>query len=286
LKALQRTGWQVSRLDDGTADIGVYKRAYAPESLRRRAFYNIGSGDFFHPYWTNVDHPSAWYTDEQSAGIDIAWDAETLDRLPPGDGTAEALYTSHTIEHLSDAAAGSLFREAYRILKPGGILRVTTPDIALDFRAWRDRDPDYWYWAQWYSTPESARAVGALEPLATASVQQLFVWQFASALSMLHVDGADERLSDDEVDRLFTDLPMEDALNDCTARVPEAVHRRFPGNHRNWWTRGKAERLLREAGFNDPRLSGYGQSYSPAMRNTSLFDSTHPRISLYVEAAR
>jgi len=50
------------------------------------------------------------------------------------------------------------------------------------------------------------------------------------ALSTLHVDGADERLSDDEVDRLFTDLPMEKALSSCTDRVPEGVHRRFPGN--------------------------------------------------------
>lgn len=286
MNAVQRAGWQVSRLDDGTADVETYKRNYAPESLRKRAFYNVGSGDFFHPYWTNIDHPSAWYTDEQSAGIDIAWDAETLEALPLEDERAEALYTSHTIEHLSDTAATNLFREAYRTLKPGGLFRVTTPNIALDFRAWRDRDPDYWYWAQWYSTLESARAVGALQPLSTASVQQLFVWQFASALSTLHIDGAGERLSDDEVDRLFTELSMEDALSSCTDRVPEEVHRRFPGNHRNWWTLGKAERMLQGAGFDDIRLSGYGQSYSPAMRNTVLFDSTHPRISLYVEAVR
>ena len=57
-------------------------------------------------------------------------------------------------------------------------------------------------------------------------------------------------------------------------------------NHRNWWTWGKAERMLREAGFDDVWLSAYGQSYGPAMRNTMIFDSTHPRISLYVEATR
>ncbi len=33
-------------------------------------------------------------------------------------------------------------------------------------------------------------------------------------------------------------------------------------------------------------ISGYGQSYAPVMRNTSLFDSTHPKISLYVEAVK
>lgn len=285
-KALQRAGWNISRLDDGTTDLAVYERAYAPASLRTRAFYNVGSGGFYHPYWTNIDHPSAWYENEQSAGIDIAWDAETLDPLPIEDASAEALYSSHTIEHLSDAAVDSLFREAYRTLKPGGVFRITTPNIALDFRAWRDRDPDYWYWAQWYSTPEAVRAVGATQPLSTASVQQLFVWQFASALSTLHVDGADVRLSDDDVDHMFTDLPMEDALSSCADRVPDAVHRRFPGNHRNWWTWGKAERMLREAGFDQALLSGYGQSYSPALRNTVLFDSTHPKISLYVEAFR
>jgi len=44
--------------------------------------------------------------------------------------------------------------------------------------------------------------------------------------------------------------------------------------------------MLRKAGFSKIFLSGYGQSFSPVLRNTDLFDNTHPEISLYVEAIK
>jgi len=41
-----------------------------------------------------------------------------------------------------------------------------------------------------------------------------------------------------------------------------------------------------EAGFENIYVSGYGQSFLPPMRNTSLIDSTHPKILLYMEAIK
>jgi hypothetical protein len=32
--------------------------------------------------------------------------------------------------------------------------------------------------------------------------------------------------------------------------------------------------------------SGYNQSVSPLLRNSTLFDSTHPQMSIYVEAIK
>jgi ubiquinone/menaquinone biosynthesis C-methylase UbiE len=48
------------------------------------------------------------------------------DRLPMGDGTVTTLVTSEVIEHVTNA--GEHLAEAVRVLEPGGILVVGTPD--------------------------------------------------------------------------------------------------------------------------------------------------------------
>lgn len=45
------------------------------------------------------------------------------------DGCAEVLYASHVFEHLDREDAGRFLEEAWRILSPGGILRLAIPDI-------------------------------------------------------------------------------------------------------------------------------------------------------------
>jgi predicted SAM-dependent methyltransferase len=116
---------------------------YPEDSLRNRRFFNIGAGGFSHEFWTNVDHGSDWYENKLKNNIHIDWNLLDLTPLPVENDVAEAVYTSHTIEHITDEAAANMFNEAYRILKPGGFLRVTTPDIDLDYRAYRDNDYNF-----------------------------------------------------------------------------------------------------------------------------------------------
>ena len=54
----------------------------------------------------------------------------------------------------------------------------------------------------------------------------------------------------------------------------------------NWWSHDKMERCLKAAGFTDIYRSGFGQSMFAPMRETRLFDKTHPPISMYMEAVR
>jgi len=44
--------------------------------------------------------------------------------LPIENDSAEVVYSSHTVEHITDEAAQKMFNESYRILKKGGILRI------------------------------------------------------------------------------------------------------------------------------------------------------------------
>ena len=57
------------------------------------------------------------------------WDARYP--IPIQDGAASAVYSSHLLEHLSRGTAQELLRDCYRVLKPGGVLRVVVPDMYL-----------------------------------------------------------------------------------------------------------------------------------------------------------
>lgn len=51
--------------------------------------------------------------------------------LPFEDETLDAIFTEHVIEHVSFADAVFFFREAHRVLKPGGSLRTVFPSTEM-----------------------------------------------------------------------------------------------------------------------------------------------------------
>jgi len=67
--------------------------------------------------------------------------------LPYPDRTFDAVFLLHVVEHLTPEEGESLLREVYRILKPTGIARVSTPDLEDICRAYlkcleeHDREP-------------------------------------------------------------------------------------------------------------------------------------------------
>ena len=51
--------------------------------------------------------------------------------LPFKDSSVECIYTSHMLEHLSKDGAKIFLKEALRVLKIGGILRISVPDLKI-----------------------------------------------------------------------------------------------------------------------------------------------------------
>ena len=72
-------------------------------------------------------------------GGDIYLDARRP--LPFADGTFDYVFTEHFLEHLSLNDGVFFLQEAYRILKPGGVLRQSTPSIAARIDIYLDRHP-------------------------------------------------------------------------------------------------------------------------------------------------
>jgi predicted SAM-dependent methyltransferase len=56
--------------------------------------------------------------------------------LPIKDNTVDYVYGEHFIEYLPRQAAIGFFQESFRILKPDGMLRVSTPDIEAHAKAY------------------------------------------------------------------------------------------------------------------------------------------------------
>jgi predicted SAM-dependent methyltransferase len=50
-------------------------------------------------------------------------------RLPIPDASVEVLYSSHMLEHLDRNEAARFLKEAVRVLRPGGIIRIAVPDL-------------------------------------------------------------------------------------------------------------------------------------------------------------
>lgn len=58
----------------------------------------------------------------------ILW-TDAARSIPLPAGSVEILYCSHMIEHLDREQAQSFLKEAYRVLRKGGVIRLATPDL-------------------------------------------------------------------------------------------------------------------------------------------------------------
>jgi predicted SAM-dependent methyltransferase len=75
-------------------------------------------------------HVAGWLNVDKFAGnADTYLNATTV--FPFADNSFDKIFTEHTIEHLPIEKIRLFLSEIFRVLKPGGVLRVTCPDLEL-----------------------------------------------------------------------------------------------------------------------------------------------------------
>jgi predicted SAM-dependent methyltransferase len=83
---------------------------------------HIGCGPHLLQGWLNSDF-------EPRSRAVLRLDATR--RFPLPSSTFDAVFSEHMIEHVPFAGGAAMLAEAFRVLKPGGRIRITTPDLAF-----------------------------------------------------------------------------------------------------------------------------------------------------------
>jgi len=95
---------------------------------------NLGCGPLGRSGWVNVD---GYPIDGTVLGLDLR------NALPFKDGVARHIHCEHFLEHLEFDQALRLLGECYRILQPGGSMRLILPDGGKYLRAYVERDEPF-----------------------------------------------------------------------------------------------------------------------------------------------
>ncbi len=85
-----------------------------------KTYLNLGCGSRYHPAWTNIDIAP------QGPGI-IQHNLSL--GIPLADASCAVVYHAAVLEHMRRADALAFLQECYRVLQPGGIIRVGVPDL-------------------------------------------------------------------------------------------------------------------------------------------------------------
>ncbi len=118
---------------------------------------HIGCGSVYFDGWVNMDL--------DSPKADRHHDMRQP--LPYDDNSVSFIYNEHFIEHLSVAEGLAALKEFYRVLAPGGVVRIATPDLRYVlfryFFFWRRQDWLKTYGYQWIQTRAEMINIGMRE---------------------------------------------------------------------------------------------------------------------------
>ena len=266
---------------DRENDVDDYVALFGEEVKTSRPFINIGAGDWQHPLWRNHDYVQPPYHNYTKPDYNI--DLSKFDPWPIESSTFLAAYCSHTIEHLTDEMASYIFSETARILKQGGVFRITCPDFYTAYVAWRLGDMRY------YDHRSTGRLRGTEASLPTnkgfakgKSLNNLYFERIASCFGSI---------------KEFGGMPISEFLETVhRGSVPEQgaiailanadFSTKKPNQHINFWTENKFREMLTAAGFRLVLRSSYGQCIVPTMRNKAYFDRTRPNETIWIDAVK
>ena len=113
-------------------------------------------------------------------------------KTPLLDGSVDYVYCSEVIEHFPRYEAKKVIDEAFRILKQGGIFRVTTPDVSLICKGYLSGSIDieffnsFFFWTNQRKKPSFLERIGER---IYSSNPHLFLYDFESLREALRTAG-------------------------------------------------------------------------------------------------
>lgn len=110
----------------------MFRRAYRNARKGGNVCLHVGAGGVRLEGWLNTDilpHLSPLFLDATR-------------RFPIRDNSVSYIFGEHFIEHVPRREALAFLNESFRVLRPGGVLRISTPDVEALARAYLN-DPEH-----------------------------------------------------------------------------------------------------------------------------------------------
>lgn len=122
-----------TRLNTLTATTATPRRLVGASRL------HLGCGEHLLPGWANIDLIGF-------PGV-IPWNL--AERLPIADGSVDYVFSEHFHEHITLEQGAKLVAECHRVIRPGGVLRISTPDLQMLLEEYSAGRVDEWADADW-----------------------------------------------------------------------------------------------------------------------------------------
>jgi len=234
----------------------------------KREYLNIGGGPvWLHERFFTLDQ--CFVTNEAIGRIkfDLVNDLP----LPFESDTFKGIYSSNCFEHLKEEEVTKILEESYRILKPGGTIRITVPDMDKMFDAYEKRDASYFWFREKQHKPDQAWFKDSWLRLVTRS--------FAGHVVDLFDDKTLYKMYKDNDREIFVRKIL-------TVAETSPVYRNIPNTHKSYWTPSSMIKKLEALGFKNCLSVKKGITRDKIFSNGLTFDNTWPEKSLFVEGTK
>ena len=150
----------------------------------------------------------------------ILW-ANGIKRIPENDSTADAVYSSHMIEHIEKEDVVLFFKEVRRILKSGGIIRLAVPDIKQQVEKYiKDEDADKFIETTYLTRKYPKTFIDKIKYLIIGDRNHQWMYDGKSLCNLLSSAGFNEPCI---LEPSLTTIPNPGML-DLKERLPESVY--------------------------------------------------------------
>ncbi len=234
-----------------------------------REYLNIGAGPVWkHERFTTIDQCFDTNADLGRINFDLVKDLP----LPFQDDTFKGIYSSHCFEHLTDIEIKNILKEAYRVLKKGGTIRVVVPDMGAMFDAYDKRDGTF---ADWFRAKQAMPGHNWFKD----SWLRLNTRSFAG-----HVV---DQFTDEELYKIYEQNNREDFIKSIlNAAESNPSYLNVPNAHKSFWTPDKFVKKFQELDFKKCLSVKKGVTRDKVFSNGVVFDNTLPGKSVIVEATK
>lgn len=262
---------------------------------------NLGCGDRFHTDWTNID-----FVPRDSRVI-----AHDLTKgIPFPDQTFDLVYHSHVLEHFDREGGEALLRECFRVLTPGGIVRIAVPDLEQIVREYlaalgaiqrgeTEREADYdWMLLELYDQTGRERRGGEMRRLLRGNVpNRSFVLRRLGAEAQRLMDAppaignsSRPRKSPFRFVRNFRENILRTLLGPEYKMLALGRFRSGGEIHRCMYDAYSLRRALDRGGFREVTRRGAAESFFPEWRRWNLDTEPNGEVykpdSLFMEARK